>query len=630
MSTEEVTPVLRVLVAEDEQPLREAICDLIGSEDDLEVVGAAGGAGEAIRIAGETKPDVAVLDVRMPGGGSGAAAGVREVSPATRIVALSAYEDQATVVEMLRAGAVAYLIKGVTPAEVVEAIRRASRGQASFPSELIAGVMDELVKLARERREADEELGRSEQRFRELLEASPDAVLVVAQDGSIVLVNDLATGLFGHSRSELVGKPVEMLLPERFRGEHVGQRSRYAHAPETRPMGLFLDLTAQRKDGTEFQVDIALASIESKDGRLVTAFVRDMSERHSAEQATRQLAAVIGASDDAIVGKSLEGVVLSWNLGAERMYGYTAEEIVGRSMSILVPPDQPDEFPAILERLKRGEEVDQLGTARLRKDGTQIDVLLRTSAVRAANGSIIGASSISRDITQLKAQGKLERDLAERRALLAHLVASGEEERARIALDIHDDSIQAITAAGMRLQILRRKLVDKDQLELLDGLEETIQLAISRLRRLLFELRPPVLDNEGLSAALATYLDESEDDDSVSYRLEDELREQPSSETRTILYRIVQEALTNVRKHAHAREAVVALKEQSGGYLVRVADDGVGFVAQRAAPLPGHLGLASMRERAILAGGWLSVRAEPGQGTVVEVWIPSPAEESAA
>jgi PAS domain S-box-containing protein len=630
MSTEEATSVLRVLVAEDEQPLREAICDLVASEGDLEVVGAAGDANEAVRIAGEVTPDVAVVDVRMPGGGPRAAAGIREVSPATRIVALSAYEDQATVVSMLRAGAVAFLVKGISPAEVVEAIRRAARGQASFPSALIGGVMDELVKLARERRAADEELRQSEQRFRELLEASPDAVVVVDPNGSMVLVNDLATQLFGHSRAELLGQPVELLLPERLHGEHVGQRTRYATDPETRPLGRFPDLTARHKDGTEFQVDIALASIDSEDGRLVTAFIRDMREQREAEQATRQLAAIVGSSDDAIVGKSLDGVVLSWNLGAERMYGYTAEEIVGRSISILMPPDQPDEFPEILERLKRGEAVDQLGTARLCKDGTQIDVLLRTSAVRDASGAMVGASSISRDITQVKAQGELERDLAERRALLAHLVASGEEERARIALDIHDDSIQAITAAGMRLQILRRRLVDEDQLQLLDDLEETIQLAISRLRHLLFELRPPVLDNEGLSAALATYLEEAGAEDSVRYRLDDELREQPGSETRMILYRIAQEALTNVRKHAHAREAVVALKEQAGGYLVRIADDGVGFVSEAKAPLPGHLGLASIRERAILAGGWLNVRAEPGQGTVVEVWIPAPAEVTAA
>lgn len=592
-------PPIRVLVAEDEEPLRLAISDLVSSEAGLEIVGTAAEASEAVELAAATKPDVALVDVRMPGGGPEAARGIREVSPRTRIAALSAYEDKATVLEMLGSGAVAYLVKGISPREIVEAIRRAARGQASLSAEMISAVVDGLDGDVDGRRRAAEVLRRSEERFHGLLEAAPDAVVITDHGGRIVLVNDQTEKLFGYSRVALLGQSIETLLPERG-----------------------LDFVGHRRDGSDFPADISLSAIETEEGRLAIAFVRDITERRRAEEATHQLAVIVASSSDAIIGKSLDGLILTWNRGAEQMYGYSAEEMPGRPMSILVPPGQPDELPEILERLKRGEEIAQFETTRLRKDRSRIEVSIKISAIRDASGEIVGAASIARDLTQLKAHRELERDLAERRALLAHLVAAGEEERARIAMDIHDDSIQAITAAGMRLQILRRRLNDPEQLTLLDELEQTIQLSISRLRHLLFELRPPVLDNEGLSAALATYLAET-DDRETAYRLDDELSVQPSPATRTILYRIVQEALTNVRKHAGASQATVTLREVKGGFLARISDDGVGFVAGDSKPVPGHLGLAAMRERATLAGGRLSIEATPGGGTTVEVWLPA-------
>jgi PAS domain S-box-containing protein len=600
-----------VLLAEDEEPLRSAISDLVSSEAGLEVVGMAADASEAIELAEATKPDVALVDVRMPGGGPEAARGIREVSPGTRIAALSAYEDKTTVQEMLGSGAVAYLVKGISPVEIVEAIRRAARGQASLPAELIAAVLETPARDANLGDRAAEALRHTEERFHGLLDAAPDAVVLADEAGLIVLVNSQTEELFGHDREALVGQPIETLLPG------------YLRDAETRTIGAGLDLVCHRRDGSEFPVEVSLGAMEAEEGRLVIAFVRDITDRLRAEGAALELAAIVASSSDAIVSESLDGHMLTWNQGAEKLYGYSAEEMSGRSMSILVPPGQLDELPGILERFKGGELwIDQFETTRLRKDGSKIEVSIKISSIRDASGAIVGVASIARDLTPLRAQRELERDLAERRALLAHLVDAGEEERARIAMDIHDDSIQAITAAGMRLQILRRRLDDPEQLKLLDELERTIQLAISRLRHLLFELRPPVLDNEGLSAALGTYLEEMDDSD-TAYRLDDQLSVQPSPEIRTILYRIVQEALTNVRKHARAGQATVTLREVERGFLVRISDDGVGFVTTDSQQVPGHLGLAAVRERAELAGGRLSIEATPGGGTTFEVWIPA-------
>jgi signal transduction histidine kinase len=142
------------------------------------------------------------------------------------------------------------------------------------------------------------------------------------------------------------------------------------------------------------------------------------------------------------------------------------------------------------------------------------------------------------------------------------------------------------------------------------------------LRHLLFELRPPALDREGLAAALRMYVNESRDRSPTNFRVEDKLRSHPDEEARVILYRIAQEALTNITKHAHANEAEVLLAERDGGFLVRVTDDGVGFTPVAALSAPGHMGLAAMRERAQLAGGRIHIDSAPTRGTVVECWIP--------
>ena len=654
---------MRVLIAEDEAPLRLALCELVSRQDGMEVIGAAGSADEAIELAAATKPDVALVDVRMPGGGAEVVRAAKDCSPRTRALAFSGSDDQATVIQMLSAGAVGYVVKGTSPAEILEAVSRAARGQASLSIEAISGMIEGLVGDMAERELAEGILRRSEERFRGLVESAPDAVVIVGEDGAVQLVNAETERLFGYTRDELIGLPIERLLPGRFPERQEGYRAGYLVDPTTAQIEFPVDISlsaidsddreqshgageerfsallesapgavvdeggttvfvneqtvGRRKDESEFPIHISLAAIETDQGRLATAFIRDIAERRQGEVAA-QLAAIVEFSDDAIISKDLVGTIETWNRGAERMYGYSAEEVVGRSIAILTPPNLPEDVRGTLERVRRGEDVEQFETKRMRKDGVVLDVVLKVSGIRDANGEVVATSTIARDVTRLKAQADLERE----RALLAHLVRSGEEERGRIALGIHDDSIQAITAAGMRLQILRRSLHDPEQLQLLGELEKTIQLSIVRLRHLLFELRPPALDTEGLSAALELYLEETQSEGSTRLRLENNLREQPPLETRTILYRIVQELLANVRNHAHADNATVVLDERDDGYGVRVIDDGVGFAPEKLEPVPGHLGLTAMQERAALAGGWMRIDSAPGKGTTVEVWIP--------
>jgi signal transduction histidine kinase len=206
----------------------------------------------------------------------------------------------------------------------------------------------------------------------------------------------------------------------------------------------------------------------------------------------------------------------------------------------------------------------------------------------------------------------------QRRRLLAHVVQAAEEERRRIANDIHDDPVQKMVVLKMRLELLAKA---NPYLPDLDDARDAVLGTIRSMRHMLFDLRPPILDEEGLGPALRYFLDNSEID--AAWSVEDELGTEPSDQTRVILYRIAQEALTNARKHAHADEVNVKLQDRDGGVWMEISDDGVGYNPEGSVLAePGHLGIAAMRERAEMAGGWCTLRSLPGAGTTLEVWLP--------
>ena len=191
-----------------------------------------------------------------------------------------------------------------------------------------------------------------------------------------------------------------------------------------------------------------------------------------------------------------------------------------------------------------------------------------------------------------------------------------------IAGDIHDDPLQKMAALALRVSMLRERLGDPEALRQLETIERTVAQVIRSLRTLLFELRPSVLDQQGLAAALRELVERLAGDRSVAFSFEDRMTTEPPSGSRVVCYRIASEALSNALKHARASRVEVSLTSEGAGTRVVIRDDGVGFDPDGVRMAPGHLGLVGMRERAELAGGRFAVTSAPGAGTTVDFWIP--------
>jgi signal transduction histidine kinase len=211
-----------------------------------------------------------------------------------------------------------------------------------------------------------------------------------------------------------------------------------------------------------------------------------------------------------------------------------------------------------------------------------------------------------------------------RKLLLERLVSAQEDERRRIAGDIHDDSIQVITAAYLRVELLRQALGDDPHVDSLAKLDDALRASIDRLRHMIFELRPAMLDTAGLAATIQEHLDQWTRQTGATYTLSTHLELEPAPLVRTTLYRIAAEALANVRKHARATHVSVDLAQEARGFLLRVADDGVGLGGRRELATIDHFGVSMMTERASMAGGWCRVESnDPKPGTTVVAWTPS-------
>jgi len=392
---------------------------------------------------------------------------------------------------------------------------------------------------------------------------------------------------------------------------------------------------------------------------------RKIAERTLQESEERYRLLVQGVQEYAIFQLDPTGHVVSWNAGAQRLKGYTAEEIIGKHFSIFYPPeDQLDEKPQhILARATEQGQSEDEGW-RIRKDASRFWASVVVTALRDSAGTLLGFAKLTRDTTKTRekeqaltkakellelrieqrtavltrvnqelrteiaererAEEQLRTSLDQLRALAARLQSVREEERTSIAREIHDELGQGCTAIKMDLALIGRRLT-KRQTKLRAKVDSAMQLAddmIGTLRKIASQLRPRTLDDLGLSAALEAQAQEFESRTGILCTVT--LPQEPlvlDADISTAVFRIFQESLTNVARHAHATRVEARLERQNNRITFQVSDNGEGFDPEKAKANK-SLGLVGMQERAFLLNGDLKIAGAPGDGTTMTLTIP--------
>ncbi|MDE1938920.1 MAG: PAS domain S-box protein [Alphaproteobacteria bacterium] len=243
--------------------------------------------------------------------------------------------------------------------------------------------------------------------FQTLIATAVDGIMVIDERGIVQVYNRACERLFQYGADEVIGQNIKMLMPAPYRNEHDGYLDSYRNTGKARIIGIGREARGQRKDGTEFPLYLSVGQGTLDGKRIFVGIVHDLTQL-KAEEAAREeqrgmMASIVETSNDAIISKTLDGIVTSWNAAAERIFGYKAEEIIGKPISILFPPDLVEEEAMILAKLSKGESIQHYETVRRRKNGAHIDISLTVSPLFDASGKIVGASKTARDITERKA-----------------------------------------------------------------------------------------------------------------------------------------------------------------------------------------------------------------------------------
>ena len=508
--------------------------------------------------------------------------------------------------------------------------------------------LEEAAQAKDQAHRATEKLNRtlkeSEERYRALFESGPVAVYSCDASGVIDNFNDRAAELWGRT-------PAPGDTDERFCGSHqLFRQDRNSMPHQQRPMADVLsgrirevrdaEVLMERPDGSRITVVVNIRRLTNQLGEVTGAIncFYDITERKQAERARGRLAAIVESSADAIIGKDLNGIITTWNHGAERLFGYTEQEAVGQSITILIPTERLAEEPRILDAVRRGERVEDLETIRRHKDGTLLEVSLTVSPIMDDHGKIVGASKIARDITLRKqaeavlkqSHEELERMVDQRtadlRKLSSNLIHAQDGERRRISRELHDSLGQYLAFAKMSLASLKKPDSTPKESQRFDELMETLDKCFKETRTLSYLLHPPLLDEVGFVSAAKWYVEGFSERSGIQVHLNvpEGLHRLPAT-LELVLFRILQESLTNIHRHSRSRAVDIRLELAGENVMLQVRDDGQGIPAVLLehfhAGTSVGVGLRSMHERISELGGRLEIQSD-ANGTLIQVIAP--------
>ncbi|TAK58880.1 MAG: PAS domain S-box protein, partial [Bacteroidetes bacterium] len=474
----------------------------------------------------------------------------------------------------------------------------------------------------------------SELKFRELIESAPDALVIVDRQGLITIVNSQTEKLFGYNREELYGKMVELLLPESYRKQHVLDRAEFFKDPQARPMGRGLDLYAKRKDGKKFPVEVSLSPITTAEGLVVSASIRDITERKIVERQITMLGHTINSMNECVTITDLNNVILSVNPAMLKTYGYEEYEVLGNNIEMLRGKDSSERLSneIITKTFEEGWHGELINR---KKNGEEFSVFLSTSVVRDQNGTPIALVGIARDITeQKKIQSQLEHIARQRAEDLRYFSVSvqraQEEERRRIARELHDGLSQRLSGIKLHLELLSGEAPAKNKKlqERIKKIKGQITEMIGETHRISVNLHPSALDDFGLTVALQLLFKEFETTFKIpiAYHPAISTHERFDRYIEIALYRITQEALNNIAKHSKATLITIEFTLDTRGFLLTIEDNGIG-IDQKTRDVKTQtkrgLGLISMKERTENVGGTFEIISEAGHGTKLLINIPA-------
>jgi PAS domain S-box-containing protein len=783
---------MRILVVDDHELVRKGIRAIVGAEPGMSICGEACDGIDAVEKAKLLRPNVVVMDISMPlMNGLDATRRIKDLLPQTEIVIVSQHQNKEMLRQATNAGAKAYVTKSGISCDLIKAITTVANNERSvnFAKAISENQIHDEQEIIQRNAVLEKALRETEHNFREMLDVLPVAIYTTDTEGRLTYFNPAAIEFSG--RIPEIGTDHWCVSWKLFNAD--GAPMRHEDCPMAKAIkeGHIVDgieAIAERPDGSRIWFTPYHRPLHDGSGKPIGGInmLFDITERKTVEQSTGLLAAIVDSSDDAIISKNLDSIITSWNKAAERLFGYIAKEVVGKSITLLIPQERIEEEKMILEQIRRGDQIKHFETVRIHKDGTPIDISVTISPIRDSMGNIVGASKVARDITERKQseralreseerfraivettpecvklvaadgtllhmnppglvmvgadsseqvtgknvynliaphdrdrfrdfnericrgeRGNLEfdivsltgsnhhmqthaaplrmadgtvvhlavtRDITEQkrsqvelrrseerlrelanglekevsirtqelerrnsqvlqrteqlRELSIRLLRSQDDERRRIARELHDSAGQVLTAMGMNLAVINQSATENPFLaRAVEESQQLVQQLTKEIRTMSYLLHPPLLDENGLSGALRWYVE------GMTQRSGIEITLNISKDFGRIgdgiemaIFRIVQECLTNIHRHSGSSKASIYLLRNAEHVVLEVKDDGKGISPAKLAEIQSHrsgVGIAGIRERVLHLGGQMQIESV-GTGTLVRATFKSP------